>query len=126
MTAPASALPPAQSPATTSRHPLAAAALAIALAAAPGLGALAARSVTVSQAGKAFSTQAVQVRRGDAVRFTNDDRFDHHLFVEAPAFVFHSAEQQPGTAIEIVFTTPGTFDVQCQMHPRMHLAVTVE
>lgn len=108
------------------RRRLGTVALALALGTAPGLGALAARTLTVSQAGKAFSMPALQLHRGDTVHFTNDDRFDHHLFVEAPAFTFHSAEQQPGTAIDVVFTTPGTFDVQCQMHPRMHLAVSVD
>ena len=92
----------------------------------PAAGALAASMVTVSQAGRAFAVASVHIARGSSIRFTNDDRFDHQVFVDAPGFKFESAEQAPGEAVEVKFTAAGTFDVQCQIHPRMHLAVTVD
>lgn len=82
--------------------------------------------VTVSQIGKAFSVATLHIHRGDTVRFTNDDRFDHQIYIESPSFNFESAEQPPGTSKDVHFTTAGTFDVQCQIHPRMHLDVVVE
>ena len=92
----------------------------------PAAGAFAASMVSVSQVGRAFAVASVHVARGDTIRFTNDDRFDHQVFVDAPGFKFQSAEQAPGEAVEMKFTAAGTFDVQCQIHPRMHLAVTVD
>ena len=88
--------------------------------------AVAGRTVAVSQAGRAFSVSALTVQRGDVLHFTNDDRFDHQLYIDAPGFKIETAEQAPGTAQDIQFTKNGTFEVLCQIHPRMHLAVTVQ
>ena len=99
--------------------------LALALAV-PGFGAFAGRMVTVVQAGRAFAVTTLHLQRGDTVHFTNEDVFDHQLFVDAPGFKFESEEQPPGKATDLQFTKAGTFDVQCQIHPRMHLAVTVD
>ena len=62
----------------------------------PAAGALAASVVTVSQVGRAFAVASVHIARGETIRFTNDDRFDHQVFVDAPNFKFQSAEQAPG------------------------------
>ena len=92
----------------------------------PGIAAVGESLIAVTQVGKAFSVTALHIHRGDTVRFNNDDRFDHQIYIEAPSFNFESAEQPPGTSKDVHFTAAGTFDVQCQIHPRMHLAVTVE
>ncbi len=94
--------------------------------AAPFPDAFAGRVVTVVQAGRAFAVSSLHLQRGDTVHFTNEDVFDHQVFVDAPVFKFESPEQAPGTAQDVQFTKAGTFDVQCQIHPRMHLAVTVD
>ena len=93
---------------------------------APWLRAGAAGLVTVIQAHRAFSVAEVHIKRGDTVTFTNDDAFNHQVYVKSPGFSFESAEQAPGSAVNIKFPTSGTFDVQCEIHPRMHLAVTVD
>ena len=95
-------------------------------AAAPWMRAAAAGMVTVIQAHRAFSVAELRVRRGDAVHFTNDDAFNHQIFVKSPAFSYESKEQAPGEAVDLRFPVGGTFDVQCEIHPRMHLAVTVD
>ena len=94
--------------------------------ASPAAAALAGKVVTVSQVGRAFAVAKISIARGDTIRFTNDDQFDHEIYVDSPSFKFESAEQAPGANADVLFTTSGTFDVQCQIHPRMHLAVTVE
>ncbi len=81
---------------------------------------------TVSQIGRAFAVASIHIHRGDTVHFTNDDKFDHQLVVDSPSFHFESHEQPPGTSEDIVFTKAGSFDVGCEIHPRMHLAVTVD
>ena len=96
------------------------------VAGAPLLRAAAANVVTVVQNHRAFSIPDAHIKRGDGLRFTNDDAFNHQIFVKTPAFSFQSAEQAPGETVNITFPTAGTFDVQCEIHPRMHLAVTVD
>ena len=93
---------------------------------APWLHAGAAGLLTVVQAHRAFSVADIHVKRGDTVTFTNDDAFNHHVFVKTPSFAFESAEQAPGETVNVKFPVAGTFDVQCGIHPRMHLAVTVD
>ena len=92
----------------------------------PAIAAVAEHLVAVSQIGKAFSVATLHIFRGDTVRFNNDDKFDHQIYIESPSFNFESAEQPPGTSKDVHFTVAGTFTVQCQIHPRMHLDVTVE
>ena len=92
----------------------------------PGVRAGAAGLVTVMQAHRAFGVPSVQVKRGDVVRFTNDDAFNHQVYVKSPGFSFHSAEQAPGEAVNVTFPTAGSFDVLCEIHPRMRLSVTVD
>jgi plastocyanin len=95
------------------------------VAGAPLLRAAAANVVTVIQNHRAFSIPEAHLKRGDGMRFTNEDVFNHQIFVKTPAFNFESAEQPPGETVNITFTAAGIFDVQCEIHPRMHLAVTV-
>jgi plastocyanin len=100
--------------------------LLLALAAQPVFVALAAQTVVVSQSGRAFSASAVRIKAGDRLRFTNADEFLHQIYVRAAAFSFTSREQEPGEAVEVLFPTPGSFDVRCQIHPKMLLTVAVE
>ena len=81
--------------------------------------------VGVIQRGRAFNVAGVQVRRGEIVRFSNDDQFLHQVFVATPAFNFESAEQEPGTTVDIPFTDAGLFEVRCHIHPKMLLHVEV-
>ena len=87
--------------------------------------ALGAGGVTVSQRGRAFAQRDVQVTRGQVLTFVNDDSFIHQVFIESSAMKFESGEQEPGTTVEIRFPAAGTFEVRCQIHPKMLLRVDV-
>jgi plastocyanin len=102
--------------------PLAALGLALGLCAA---GATGAGLAQVAQQDRAFSVLAIQVARGDTIRFTNEDEFTHQIYVESPAMTFESDEQNPGEVVDVHFTAAGTFPVHCHIHPKMHLEVTV-
>lgn len=79
----------------------------------------------VSQRDRAFNLKTVAVSTGDVVQFTNDDEFIHQVYVDSRDFKFDSAESEPGDVINLKFTVPGTFVVQCHIHPKMMLVVTV-
>jgi len=92
----------------------------------PALMALAATPTIITQAHRAFSRREVRIKRGETIRFSNADEFLHHLFVRAASFNFNSGEQEPGRDIDVVFAATGTFEVRCEIHPRMVVSVTVE
>lgn len=79
----------------------------------------------VSQKDRAFNLKTLTVATGDVVQFTNDDEFIHQVYVNSNNFKFDSAESQPGDVINLKFSVPGTFVVQCHIHPKMMLVVTV-
>ena len=93
--------------------------------AALSVAAFAAGMVTVSQQNRAFSVGGLQIVRGDTIRFSNDDKFRHQIYVESPSFKFESDEQAPGSAVDIAFPRAGLFQVRCHIHPKMLLQVDV-
>lgn len=97
-----------------------------ACAAIAGLSAFAAAPVTVVQAGRSFAPKAIEIAKDTVVHFDNRDEFIHQIYVNAPGMHFDSAEQEPGTTIELLFPTTGTFEVRCHIHPKMRLDVSVK
>ena len=80
----------------------------------------------VSQKGKRFGPEAVNLRSGDRVTIVNDDSdFVHHAYVESDAFAFDSGDIEPGGRAVITFPKEGDFLVLCGVHPKMRLAVHV-
>jgi plastocyanin len=45
--------------------------------------------------------------------------------VDSPNFNYDSYEQSPGETAVVTFTTAGSFEVRCHIHPKMHLHVDV-
>ena len=91
-----------------------------------GLAGYAAAPVMVTQLHRAFSTAAVRLARGGTVRFTNADEFLHQIYVKSDSFSFSSTGQEGGETLDVRFPVPGTFEVRCEIHPKMLLVVTVE
>ena len=101
-------------------------ALWAALALVPAIAALAAAPVMVNQSRRAFSLRELHIKRGDLVRFSNVDEFLHQIYVDSPSFKFSSPEQAPGQIVDIAFSTAGTFEVKCEIHPKMAMTVFVD
>lgn len=82
---------------------------------------------TVSQKGRAFSIGSINLRAGDSIRIVNDDAdLHHHAYIDSNAFKFDSGDQEPGQNADITFPVSGVFTVQCGIHPKMKLVVTVK
>jgi plastocyanin len=88
-------------------------------------GVVAADITIVVQKNRAFSTPSVSIARGGVVRFANEDRFRHQLYIDSPIMSFDSDEHDPGTTLDIPFTKAGTFEVRCHIHPKMLITVEV-
>jgi plastocyanin len=82
-------------------------------------------AVTVSQKEKAFEPAAAEIRVGQSVEIVNDDSTVHNVFCQSAEFKYNSGPQQPGNRAKIKFTTAGTFEIRCAIHPKMKLVVTV-
>jgi plastocyanin len=79
----------------------------------------------VRQQNRTFSVDALRIPVGGAVSFSNQDEFEHEVYVDAPNFAYDSEEQEPGDSATVHFTSAGTFPVRCHIHPKMHLQVEV-
>ena len=80
----------------------------------------------VGQKGKQFSVPSVKLRRGESIRFMNDDTVTHNVFSKSEVAPFNLKLQPPGTQQDVRFEHPGTAIVRCAIHPMMRLEVTVE
>lgn len=81
----------------------------------------------VSQKGRAFSASSLDVTAGSIVRIVNDDGdLQHHAYIDAKDFQYDSGDQEPGTSIDIAFPKTGVFMVQCGIHPKMKMTVSVK
>ena len=98
--------------------------LMIAVALAP-IAATAAQEYTVTQKNKAFSAATLTVHAGDKVNFRNEDAFVHNVFSLTDAQPFDLGTYPQGQAKTVTFAKPGTYDIECAIHPEMKLTVVV-
>jgi len=80
----------------------------------------------VSQRGKEFRPETVQMTTGDTLRIMNDDTFLHHVYVKHPNMSFDSGGRRPGEPVDLQFSRPGSYEVLCEIHPKMKLVVEVK
>ena len=72
----------------------------------------------------AFLPQRVTVKAGTTVTWTNDDDDSHT--VASSSKLFKSKALDTADKFSFTFTTPGTYDYFCSVHPHMTGAVVVE
>ena len=98
-----------------------------------GLGAFAVLSATayaatelvITQKGRAFSEQSINVKKGNAVVFFNDDTVPHNIMSVSKGNEFNLGSQGPGTSTPVTFNEIGSVAVICAIHPRMKMTVTI-
>lgn len=89
-------------------------------------GASAQQVLTVTQKRRTFTPQELTIEAGSTVIFINDDgELLHHVFAKDSRFAFDLGEQPAGSQTPVRFATRGTFQIRCEIHPRMQLNVTV-
>jgi amicyanin len=71
----------------------------------------------------AFVPATLTVKRGDTVTWTNHDEEPHTIAANDGSF--HSPGMDANGTYSYTFTTPGTFDYICSIHPFMHGTVVV-
>ena len=98
--------------------------LTLALMLAP-LHAMAAQEFVVTQKDKSFSTKALTIKAGDKLVFKNEDSFSHNIFSLTDAQPFDLGTFGNGQSKAVTYAKPGKYEVECAIHPDMHLMVTV-
>jgi plastocyanin len=98
--------------------------LALAIFTGLSVGALAANQV-VHQQGRAFSSENVSIKKGEALTFLNDDTVPHNILSISTGNEFNLGSQPPGTSTDVTFKEAGDVQVICAIHPRMKMSVKV-
>ncbi len=73
----------------------------------------------------AFSPSSLTVAVGSTVTWTNMDTAPHTVTVSSGPVKFNSPTLQKGDTFTYTFTTPGTYNYYCAVHPDMTAKVTV-
>jgi amicyanin len=71
-----------------------------------------------------FSPQTLTIKAGTKVTWTNDDDIPHTVVSTTKAF--RSSALDTDDKYSFTFTTPGTFEYFCTLHPHMTGSIVVE
>lgn len=74
----------------------------------------------------AFSVKALQIKVGDTVSFKNEDPYLHNIFSLSDAKSFDLGSYPQGQARVVVFDKPGTVEVECAIHAKEEMTITVK
>lgn len=86
---------------------------------------ISAEETTVSQKNKTFLPGKLTVKVGDTVHFRNDDPFFHNVFSLSDAALFDLGSYPKGESKPVKFEEAGTVEVECAIHPEMHMTIEV-
>jgi plastocyanin len=87
--------------------------------------ATAAGAVQVTIQNYAFAPASLSVAAGTTVVWTNKDTAPHTVTISSGPVKFSSPNLQTGDSYTYTFTTPGTYNYYCAVHPNMTASVTV-
>ncbi len=79
----------------------------------------------VGQKDKQFTTDKLVIKKGDTVRFTNNDSFFHNVFSLSDTKFFDLGSYPQGEHRDVVFEEAGTVEVECALHPDMLMTIEV-
>lgn len=82
--------------------------------------------VEVGQKNKEFTKQSITIKKGDKVRFVNEDPFFHNVFSLSDAAFFDLGSFPQGDSKEVEFTEAGEVEVECAIHPNMKMTIKIE
>ena len=89
-------------------------------------GSLTAADHIVDQKEKTFIPGKIEAKVGDRIIFKNSDGFAHNAYTDNEENEFDIGMQKPGQDIVVEMKHPGIVEVECAIHPNMHLTITVK
>lgn len=73
-----------------------------------------------------YSPDAIAVRQGETVEWTNNDLAPHTVTSQGGVDTFDSGSIEPDASWSHTFSQPGTFSYACTFHPEMKGTITVK
>jgi plastocyanin len=80
----------------------------------------------INQKDREFSKTEITIKRGEKLRFQNDDTVTHNVFSNSKINPFNIKVQRPGQFSTVEFKDEGVTEVRCAIHPKMKLIITVK
>ncbi len=72
-----------------------------------------------------FAPAEYRGKIGETITFVNDDPFGHNAYSASPGGVFDIGLQGTGERKPIRFSSAGTFEVRCRIHPKMKMQIVI-
>ena len=85
-----------------------------------------AQEYEVAQKNKSFTVKELNIHTGDTVSFPNQDPFFHNVFSLSETKSFDLGSYKKGQTKKVVFDKPGKVEVECAIHPKMHMIINVK
>ena len=86
----------------------------------------------VGQKNKTFVDEAgnkvehLTIKVGDTIRFLNEDPFFHNIFSLSDVKTFDLGSFPKGDSRTVTFDKAGKLDIECAIHPQMHMVLEVQ
>jgi plastocyanin len=80
---------------------------------------------TINISNYAFNPATITISAGTTVTWTNSDSATHKVVSDSNPAAFSSGDITQGGTYLFTFSTPGTYDYHCQIHPSMKGTITV-
>lgn len=84
-----------------------------------------AAEVEIGQKNKQFTQTKISIKKGDSIKFTNEDPFFHNIFSLSEIQSFDLGSYPKGESKTVVFDKAGTVEVECAIHPNMLMTIDV-
>lgn len=85
-----------------------------------------AAEVAVDQKDLLFTPNALTIKAGDSVRFTDSDRIAHDITIVNPDGTADDKGMDTyNQQIVVAFAKPGLYHVRCRIHPTMKMTIMV-
>lgn len=90
-----------------------------------------AQEYTIGQKNKLFMLDGkvidtITIKQGDTVNFMNDDPWFHNIYSLSNTKTFDLGSYPQGESRAVTFDKKGVMEIECAIHPDMHLKVIVK
>jgi len=75
---------------------------------------------------KGAKVTTLKIRVGDVVEFKNVDPYFHNVFSLSDVKMFDLGSYPRGKSKTVKFDKPGRVEIECAIHPQMHMLVEVK
>jgi plastocyanin len=75
---------------------------------------------------KGAKVVALKIRVGDVIEFKNSDPYFHNVFSLSDVKIFDLGSYPQGKSKSVKFDKLGKVEIECAIHPQMHMIVEVK